>query len=76
MLQFLTGIAEIIWQAKAWSKNREAGYHRLTLGRTSILPANHATLGPEHGSFRASSSQNGKRARPGDPFFGFMENVR
>ena len=40
-----------------------------------MLPVNQATLGLQRGLFRAARSQNGKRLRPGAPFYGFMGNV-
>jgi hypothetical protein len=50
------------------------GYRRLILGRTTTLPANHATANLQRGSLRATRSQNGKRPRPQVPFYGFMGN--
>jgi hypothetical protein len=70
-LRYLAGITEIVWQVIF-----TVGYHHLTLGRITIMPANHATPGLEHGSSRERYSQNGKRLRPRVPFYGFMGNVR
>ena len=69
-------MTEIVWQATAYTKIFLHGYHRLILGRTTILPANHGTASLHRGSFRATRSQNGKRLRPRVLFYGFMENVR
>ena len=76
MLRWLTGITEIVWQAIAYTKIFPIGYHRLILGRTTILPANHATADPQRGSFRATRTKNGKHPRPRVLFYGFMGNVR
>ena len=51
------------------------GYHRLILGRITILPVNHATARLHRGLFRATRSKNGKRPSPQVPFYGFMGNV-
>ena len=63
-------------QVIAYSKKLSHGSHRLILQRTIILPANHATLGLQCGSFRATHSQNGKCPRTRVVFYGFMGNVR
>jgi NACHT domain len=68
-------IIEILRQVITYRKIFPSGYHHLTLGRITIMPANHATLGLDHGSFRVTRSQNGKRLSPGVPFYGFTENV-
>jgi hypothetical protein len=72
----ISGIAEIVWQATSWSRIFEDGCHRPTHGRTTILPASHATSGLPRGSFRTKRTQNGKHLRPWAPFYGFMGNVR
>ena len=41
-----------------------------------MLPANHAIVGLQHGSFRVAHFWNGNHLSPGAPFYGFMENVR
>jgi hypothetical protein len=68
-------VVKNIWQVTTYSKIFSSGYHHLILGETTILPASHATLGLQHGSFRVTHSWNGKDLRPGVPFYGFMENV-
>ena len=74
-VRFLTGIAEIVWQVTRKKRKCEVGYHRQTLGETIVLPVNRATVVPQHGSFRATRSLNGKHPRLTVPFFGFMGNV-
>jgi hypothetical protein len=54
MLWYLTGITEIVQQGTAYRKIFSGGYHRLTRGRTIMLPANHAIAGLQSGSFRAT----------------------
>ena len=72
----ISGIAEILWQVTNWSRIFEDGCHRPTHGRTTTLPASHATVGLRHGSFRTTRTRNGKHLRPRVPFYGFMGNVR
>jgi hypothetical protein len=52
------------------------GYHHLNLGRTTTLPANHATPDLQRGLFRVTCTQNGKCLSPGVPFYGLKGNVR
>jgi hypothetical protein len=75
MLRKLIGIAEIVWQVTTCRKIFPSGYHHLILGRITMTPANHATLGLGRGSFRVTRSQNGKCLKPGVPFYGSMGNV-
>ena len=76
MLRSLVGITEIVWQVTGYRKIFSSGYHHLILGGTTVLPANHATLGLEHGSFRETRFRNGKRLRRRAPVCGFMGDVR
>jgi hypothetical protein len=75
MPRLLTGIADIVWQAKNWRRIFGLGCHRPTPGRTITLPASYARGGLRHGSFRATRSQNGDGPRPRVPFYGCMGNV-
>ena len=69
-------ITEIFRQMAAYGKIFQGGYRHLILGRITIMPADHATVGLQRGSFRAVRSRNGKRLRPRVHVCGFMENVR
>ena len=75
MPRLLTGIADIVSQATNWRRIFGLGCRRPTPGRTTTLPASHATVGLRRGSFRATRTQNGKHLRPRVPFYGFMGNV-
>ena len=73
-VRWLTGVAEIVWQAKSCREMFETGCLLPILGKIKISPAVHNTAGRPNGSFRETRSQHGKR-----PirvlFCGFMENV-
>jgi hypothetical protein len=60
---------------KAYKKIFSGGYHHLTHGRTTTLPANYATAGLQSGSFMATRFQNGKRLKSQARFYGSMGNV-
>ena len=72
----MTGITEIVWQATAYKKIFLNGYHHLILGRTIILPANHATTGLQRGLLKEICFRNGKRPRTRVLLYGSMANVR
>jgi hypothetical protein len=69
------GIIELVWQVTTYTKIYPSGYHRLILGRTTILPVNHATTDLQLGSFREIRSKIGKSPRLRVPFYGFTGNV-
>ena len=71
----VTGITKIVQQVTTYRKTFSGGYHHLTLGRTIMLPANHAIAGLQSGSFKATRFLIGGRPKPQVHFYGSMGNV-
>ena len=74
MWPLLIRSAENSWQVRSCREILTLGSPPLTHGKITTLHVNCITRGPQHGSFKAERSQNGKHLDR-VPFYGYMGNV-
>ena len=73
-LVLLTGITEIVWQVKSYSKMFGVGSLHLIHGKITILPVARDTREQQRGLLHVTHFRNGKIPDQ-DLFYGFMGSV-